>query len=114
MGKTITVEVTHTDAQGTEEPAIASSPTTAVANVNDPTTGSVTIDGTPTEGQTLTANTSALTDEDGIGTFAYQWKADTDNISGATSGTYTLTQAEVGKTITVEVIHTDAYGAQNR
>ena len=74
MGKTITVEVTHTDAQGTEEPALTSSPTTAVVNANDPTTGSVSIDGTPTEGQTLTANTSDLSDLDGIGTFATNGK----------------------------------------
>ena len=33
---------------------------------------------------------------------SYQWKADETNIAGATSSTYTLTQAEVGTVITVE------------
>ncbi len=110
VGKTITVVVTHTDAQGTVEPVITSDPTVAVENVNDPTTGVVTITGTATEDQNLTANTSALADEDGKGTFTYQWQADGADIADATSETLTLTQAQVGKTITVVVIHTDALG----
>ena len=79
---------------------------------NNPTQGSVSIDGISTEGQTLTANTGGLTDPDGIGTFTYQWKAGGTDIAGATSSSYTLTQAEVGKIITVEVTHTDALGTQ--
>ena len=114
VGKIITVVVTHTDAQGTVEPAITSAATVAVENVNDPTTGVVTIDGTPEENRTLIANTSALTDEDGKGTFTYQWWADdgTNNlaIAGATDNTLILTQEQVGKIITVVVIHTDALG----
>ncbi|TNJ34042.1 cadherin-like domain-containing protein, partial [Prosthecochloris vibrioformis] len=78
-----------------------------VANVNDAPTGNVTIDGTVTEGETLTANTSTLVDEDGLGTLNYQWYAGDDAISGATASSYTLTQAEVGKAITVEVSYTD-------
>ncbi len=111
VGKTITVVVTHTDAQGTVEPAKTSTATTAVANINDPTTSVVTIDGaTAAEDQTLTANTSALQDEDGKGTFTYQWQADDVAISGEINNTLILTQAHVGKAITVVVIHTDAFG----
>jgi hypothetical protein len=84
--------------------------TVTVTNQNDETTGDVTITGTATEDETLTADTSAITDEDGIGTFTYQWKAAGTDITGATSSTYVLTQAEVGKVITVEVVHTDALG----
>ena len=58
----------------------------------------------------MTADTSALDDADGLGTLSYQWKADGTNISGATSSTYTLTQAEVGKAITVAVSYTDGEG----
>ncbi len=108
VGKIITVVVIHTDALGTTEPAITSDPTITVTNVNDPTTGVVTIDGTPAEDQTLTANTSDLADVDGLGTFSYQWQADNVAISGETDNTLTLTQAQVGKTITVVVTHTDA------
>jgi hypothetical protein len=98
-----------TDALGTTEPAKTSEATSAVVNVNDLTTGIVTITGTVKENEILTADTSALADEDGMGTFTYQWKADDTNIDSATDSTYTLTQAEVGKIITVEVIHTDAF-----
>ncbi len=124
VGKTITVVVTHTDAQGMVEPAITSAATAAVTNVNDPTLGDVTITKAqtgaatpapaPAQGETLTADTSAVTDVDGVGTFTYQWWAasGTNNyaIVGATDKTLILTQAQVGKAITVVVIHTDALG----
>ena len=87
-----------------------SSATSAVANVNDDPTGTVTITGTGRQGETVTANVSALADADGLGTLSYQWKADGTDISGATSSTYTLTQAEVGKAITVAVSYTDGGG----
>ena len=78
-----------------------------VTNVND--AGLVTISGTPTQGQTLTALVSDL---DGLpGVINYQWKAGTTNISGATSSTYTLTEAQVGKTITCLVTYTDLRGS---
>ena len=104
MGKTITVLASYTDLQGTSE-SVTSIATAAVANVND--TGSVTITGTVTQGNTLTAT---VADPDGTGTITYQWKANTINIIGATSSTYTLTQAEVGKTITVLASYTDLQG----
>ncbi|WP_341923414.1 hypothetical protein, partial [Polaromonas sp. YR568] len=48
-------------------------------NTNEAPTGSVTISGTPTQGQTLTA-ANTLADADGLGTVAYQWKANGVNI----------------------------------
>ena len=110
VGKTITVVVIHTDTLGNPEPAKTSAETATVGNVNDLTTGEVTIDGTAAEDQTLTAVTSALADEDGKGTFTYQWQANGAAIADATSESLTLTQAQVGKTITVVVIHTDTLG----
>ena len=82
------------------------STTVNIAAVND--AGSVTITGMPTEAQTLTAN---VVDPDGLGAISYQWTADGIVISGATNSTYTLTQAEIGKTITVTANYTDAYDA---
>ena len=38
----------------------------------------------PTEDQILTADTSGISDDDGLGTFAYQWLRDGDEIDGAT------------------------------
>jgi hypothetical protein len=62
------------------------------------------------QGQTLTA-ANDLTDNDGIGTITYLWKADGVNIAGATNATLTLTQAQVGKKISVTANYTDAFGA---
>ena len=63
--------------------SVYSSGTSAI--VSDPT-GTLTIDGTPTEGQTLTANTSALADAEGINTdsYSYTWYNGVDVIAGAT------------------------------
>ena len=78
-----------------------------VTNTNDAPTGLPTISGTATQGATLTAVTSAISDADGLGSFSYQWQADTVDVSGATDTSLELTQAEVGKTITVKVSYTD-------
>jgi Ca2+-binding RTX toxin-like protein len=82
--------------------------------VNDAPTGAVSITGTATQGQTLTAS-SGVADVDGIptsgsGAIRYQWLAGGTAISGATSSSYLLTAAEVGKTITVSVSYTDNGG----
>jgi len=108
VGKTITVTASYTDLLGTAE-SVSSTATAAVVNVNDLPTGSVTITGTATQGQVLTA-ANTLADLDGLGPITYQWKANGTNISGATGSTYTLTQAEVGKTITVTASYTDLFG----
>ncbi|MCF3604993.1 hypothetical protein [Planktothrix agardhii] len=73
-----------------------------VANINDLPTGNVSITGTATQNQTLTA-TNTLADADGLGTLNYQWQESADNgvtwtdISGATNNTFALSQAQVGK-----------------
>lgn len=83
--------------------------TTAVANVNDAPTGSVTITGTLKQGQTLTAS-NTLDDADGMGTISYQWQADGSDIVDATSQSLTLSSAQVGKAITVVASYTDGGG----
>jgi len=108
VGSTITVTASYTDDGGTDE-NVTSAATSAVSNVNDPPTGGVTISGTPTEDQTLTA-ANTLADEDGLGAISYQWKRGGSAIGGATSSTYTLTQAEVGLAITVTASYTDLQG----
>ena len=72
--------------EGTVE-SKASTATTAVANLNDAPTGAVTISGTATQNQTLTA-ANTLADADGLGSIAYQWQSSADGttwsaISGA-------------------------------
>jgi VCBS repeat-containing protein len=49
--------------------------TIIVSNLNEPSTGSVTIAGTPQVGQTLTVS-NTLADPDGLGTVSYQWYRD--------------------------------------
>jgi hypothetical protein len=109
VGKSITVVASYTDQQGTTESA-TSQETDNVANVNDQPTGSVTIEGTATQGQTLSVS-NTLADADGLGTISYQWKADGENIAGATAVTLPLTQAEVGKSITAVASYKDQLGA---
>ena len=76
---------------------------------NSPATGQPTISGTAQVGQTLTADTSGIADEDGLDnvTFSYQWMADDTNIQGATGSTYTLADRDEGKAIKVIVSFTD-------
>ena len=106
VGQTITVTVSYTDG-GNHPETLTSAPTVAVTNTNDAPMGSPTITGTPTQGQTLTAGTDDIRDADGLGSFSYQWEGDGNAISGATSTTFVLTQAQVGQTITVKVSYTD-------
>jgi uncharacterized delta-60 repeat protein len=108
VGKLITVVASYTDGFGFAE-SVNSAATSAVVNVNDASTGLVTITGTATQGQELVAS-NTLADIDGLGTVTYQWKADGTNISGATASTFALTQAEVGKAITVAASYTDLGG----
>ena len=92
------------------ESAAAIQTTIAVTPVNHAPTGTVTITGTATQNQVLTA-TNSLADVDGLGTISYQWLANGTAINGATAATLTLAQAQVGKTITVQASYTDVLGA---
>ncbi|WP_310450657.1 calcium-binding protein [Sulfuritalea sp.] len=82
--------------------------------VNFAPTGIVGVGGTAIQGQTLTAS-NTLADADGLGTVSYQWQSSTDGsawaaIAGATSNTFTLTQAQVGQLVRVNAGYTDGHG----
>lgn len=81
-----------------------------ISAANSEPSGTVSITGTAIQGQVLTADTSALSDPDGLGAFSYVWQANGVAIPGATSSTYTLTEVEVGKTITVTASYIDGFG----
>ena len=74
------------------------------AAANAPATGAPTISGTAQVGKTLTAETSAIDDADGLDnvSYSYQWVANGADITGATSSSYTLVDADKGKTIQVK------------
>ena len=80
-----------------------------VPQSNTPATGAPTISGTAQVGETLTTNTSGVADADGLSNvqYEYQWLADDTDIAGATGLTYTLTDSEESKAITVRVSFTD-------
>ena len=80
---------------------------------NTAATGVPTISGTAQVGETLTAETSGISDADGLTNvnYSYQWLASRDTeISGATSSTYTLQASDNGKVIKVRVTFTDDAG----
>ena len=77
--------------------------------------GTVSIGGTATQNQTLTAN---VADADGLTgvTINYQWQQSSNgttwtNITGATSQTLTLAQAQVNQQVRVRATYTDALGS---
>lgn len=96
---------------GTGTGAYALSASVFIAYVNHAPTGSLAITGVAAQAQTLTA-VNTLADADGLGAFSYQWKANGTSISGATSNTFTLTEAQVGKTITIVASYTDGVGSK--
>ena len=113
-GKTIKVQVSFTDDDGNDE-SLNSEATDTVAEApqpNSPATGAPTITGSAQVGETLTADTSGITDADGMddATFSYQWLAEGIDISGATDSTYILANGDEGKIIAVQVIFTDDAG----
>jgi hypothetical protein len=69
------------------------------------------ITGTAQEGQTLTAHNGTWGNSPS--SYTYQWKADGTNIGGATSSTYVLQAAQIGKVITVRVTATSPAGSAN-
>ena len=81
-------------------------------SANNAATGAPTISGTPQVGETLTADTSAIDDADGLTSvsYEYQWMAGASLIYGATGSTHTLTASEQGQTVQVRVTFTDDAG----
>ena len=77
---------------------------------NEEVAGAPTISGEAYVGSVLTANTGGISDEDGTGTYSYQWLRTTNptvEIAGATSKTYTVQVADIGATLSVRVSYTD-------
>ena len=108
-GQTIQVRVTFTDDRDNAETLTSAATVAVVAEPNTPATGLPTISGMAQVGETLTADTSDIADEDGLTnvSYSYQWLAANVEIAGATNSTYTLTASDQGKTITVKVSFTD-------
>ena len=82
---------------------------TVTAGDTTATTGLPLISGTARVGETLTADTSAISDEDGLSnvSYQYQWLRDDADIAGQTNSTYRLVSADQDKTIKVRVTFRD-------
>ena len=120
-GNTIKVRVSFTDDAGNDE-SLTSAATAAVnfavqqQITNSAATGLPVITGTAHVGETLTANTSGISDSDGLTSvsYSYQWisndgTSDAD-IVGATGSTYVPVAADEGKAIKLSVSFTDDAG----
>ena len=110
--KAIKVQASFTDDAGNEETLTSAATAAVAARPNTPATGEPNINGTAQVGETLTADTSGIADEDGLGNvaFTYQWLAGDADISGATNSTHTLGEADKGKAIRLTVSFTDDAG----
>lgn len=69
-----------------------------------------TISGSATQGQTLTGGTGTWTGTM-PSTYAFQWRRDGTPINGATTPTYLLGARDVGATLTLAVVATNAAGS---
>ena len=111
-GKKVKVEVRFVDILGGEETRTSAPTATLAGALNTPATGAPTITGTAEVGQTLTASTTGIADDDGLTspTYTYQWirvDGTEADIAGENSSTYTLVDADLGKTIKVRVSFDD-------
>ena len=106
--RAIKVRVEFTDDGGNDE-KLTSFALLILPPVNTPATGQPTIIGTLEVGQTLTADTSEISDADGMdnATFGYRWIAGDSDIQNATGMSHTLTEDEEGLAIRVSVTFTD-------
>ncbi len=106
-GTEYTVRVVATNVVGDGPPSAEESVTP-----NSPPTGQPVIRGTPQVGEALDADTSSISDADGLNDaiYAYQWLSDDTDISGATGPAYILTDSDQGTTIKVRVSFTDDAG----
>ena len=80
--------------------------------VNSVPIGKLVIMGFPVEGAELWARTDAVFDRDGFtaSNATFQWLRDGDPVSGATSDRYTITEADRGASLSVEMRFVDGAG----
>jgi len=81
-----------------------------IANVNDITTGTILVTGSLVEGAVLTADTTSIADDDGLGVLAFQWQKDGNDIAGATTSSYVVAANDISSNISVNVSYVDNQG----
>jgi hypothetical protein len=109
--------VSYIDGFGTRE-TLVSEPSGIIVNVDNPLEGEVTIRGQAIEGAELIANTSSLTDYDGISSLALFWEASSDGrtweplSSSGEARRLNLPQALVGNLIRARANVVDNFGVE--
>ena len=116
LGHTIRVRVSLTDDDGYPETLTSAATGPVVRPPNASPGGQPAVSGVLAVGKTLTADTSGITDPNGLGNpgFTHQWarsigSTDTD-ILGATGSSYTISSSDVGNAFKVTVAFTDDDG----
>ncbi|MDF1728639.1 MAG: matrixin family metalloprotease, partial [Sulfitobacter sp.] len=112
-GSRISVEARYTDGAGRDE-LVHSAPTAIVIDIEmHPAQGAPAITGVLQQGQTVRADISTIADSDGFNpeTILYQWLRDGMPIIDATTDMYLLTQADVGKSLTITTRFEDFSGS---
>ena len=113
-GERIRVRASFTDNDGYEESRTSGGTEQVTARPSEPATnteatGAPSISGTARVGETLTASSGDIADANGLdnASFSYQWLRNGAEIGGATGSSYTLVEADQGKTIKVRASFTD-------
>ncbi len=116
LDHTVTVRVSFTDDAGYTETVISAATAAVARQPNVSPSGLPTIRGVVAVGKTLSADTSGITDGNGLtgASFTYQWvrtiaSVDAD-IPGATGSTHTITASDAGAAFKVKVAFTDDAG----
>jgi tetratricopeptide (TPR) repeat protein len=101
VGKSIRARVSYSNQSGN----VTSSATRAISRSN--LIGTVTIDNTtPKVGDVITASYTGS----GSGSVTWQWLANDNAISGATTNTYTVLTSDVGRTLRARITYTNQNG----
>ena len=110
-GKAVKVRVSFTDDGGHRE-TLTSAATAAVTQPNTPAIGLPTVSGKARVGETLTVDTSGISDENGLddATFTHQWITDDSVVVGTGTRAYTPTGGDQGKAVKVRVSFSDDAG----
>ena len=114
VGKAMSVRVTFVDDAGYQETltSAATDPVAPAPQPNSPARGAPTIGGTAQVGETLTVDTSGITDEDGLddSSFTHQWVREDSVMVASAARSYTPTDGDRGKSVKVRVSFTDDAG----
>ena len=106
------MRVSFTDDAGNDETLTSAATATVKAKANSPATGLPTVGGVARVGETLTADTSGISDADGLTNviFNYQWLVGGGWMPTATGSTYTMAVADEHRAIRVRVSFIDDAG----